>query len=341
MWRRQGRRIGGKKPVGLGTGFRFRTRPSPREGFKGKPVQLRARNARLPKRRKKSTSPLGRARSILLGCRHVAAIFSVGYASGLSSARSALPRPVGPVPFCWLPWHYLNRAGRHSAGRPRRPRRRQHPRVPGTWPGARCRRCRPRRETIRSQLRLLPRRKSPRRRRPQPGPLRSGAARREGRTDRAGHLQRPSPTKVCPPSPNFTKDQLYDIAQYLHMQVELVANRGTLQAPQCSHRRCQSRRGLLSTARGGCKTCHSVTGDLAQDRQQVSAPEQLQTRFMWPGGGRGGANAQKVTVTLPSGQYITGTLRTMDDVDISMYDAAGQLSFICRAMSSRWRWRIA
>ena len=55
---------------------------------------------------------------------------------------------------------------------------------------------------------------------------------------------------------------------------------------------------------GGCKNCHSPTGDLAHigDRYQ---PEQLQTRFIWPGGGgfggRQAAAPQKVTVTLPSG----------------------------------------
>src|SRR5579863_1427489 len=34
------------------------------------------------------------------------------------------------------------------------------------------------------------------------------------------------PDKGMPAFPNFTKDQLNDVAQFLHMQVELVANRG-------------------------------------------------------------------------------------------------------------------
>jgi cytochrome c oxidase cbb3-type subunit 3 len=44
---------------------------------------------------------------------------------------------------------------------------------------------------------------------------------------------------------------------------------------------------------------------------------------VWPGGGRGGARGQKVTVTLPSGESITGTLKAQDDVNVSIYDAAG------------------
>ena len=37
------------------------------------------------------------------------------------------------------------------------------------------------------------------------------------------------PDKGMPPFPNFAEGQLYDIAQFLHLQVELVANRGLYQ----------------------------------------------------------------------------------------------------------------
>jgi cytochrome c oxidase cbb3-type subunit 3 len=74
---------------------------------------------------------------------------------------------------------------------------------------------------------------------------------------------------------------------------------------------------------GGCKNCHSPTGDLAKIGARMQ-PDQLQTRFIWPGGGgRGGGSPQKVTVTLPSGETIAGTLKRQDDFDISMYDAQG------------------
>jgi hypothetical protein len=79
---------------------------------------------------------------------------------------------------------------------------------------------------------------------------------------------------------------------------------------------------------GGCKSCHSVTGDLAHIGTKYQ-PDQLQTRFVWPGpggfggGGRGAARPQKVTVTLPNGQVIPGTVKQMDDINISIYDASG------------------
>src|SRR5262249_42038752 len=73
---------------------------------------------------------------------------------------------------------------------------------------------------------------------------------------------------------------------------------------------------------GGCKACHSVTGDLAHIGTKYAA-DALQTRFIWPGGRGGGGRAQKVTVTLPTGEKVAGTLKRIDDIDVSLYDASG------------------
>ena len=136
-----------------------------------------------------------------------------------------------------------------------------------------------------------------------------------------------SPDKGMPPFPNFAEGQLYDIAQFLHLQVELVANRGLYKRLNVVTGDAKAGEAYFNGA-GGCKSCHSVTGDLAHLGAKYSQPEQLQTRFVWPGGGgfgggRGGGTAQKVTVTLSSGQSISGTVKQMDDVNISIYDTAG------------------
>jgi mono/diheme cytochrome c family protein len=132
--------------------------------------------------------------------------------------------------------------------------------------------------------------------------------------------------KGMPAFANFTKDQLYDIAEFLHMQVELVANRGLYKRLNVVTGDAKAGEAYFNGA-GGCKSCHSPTGDLAKIGTRYT-PEALQTRFIWPGGGGGGrggggASAQKVTVTLPSGEKITGTVKRQDDFDISMYDAQG------------------
>jgi cytochrome c oxidase cbb3-type subunit III len=134
------------------------------------------------------------------------------------------------------------------------------------------------------------------------------------------------PDKGMPAFSNFTEGQLFDIAQYLHMQVELVANRGIYKRLNVVTGDANAGEAYFNGA-GGCKGCHSVTGDLAHIGSRYQA-EQLQNRFIWPGAGRGGGGgggggAQKLTVTLPSGESIVGTLKAMDDVNLSMRDAAG------------------
>jgi len=132
--------------------------------------------------------------------------------------------------------------------------------------------------------------------------------------------------KGMPAFSNFTEAQLADIAEFLHMQVELVANRGIYKRLNVVTGDPEAGEAYFHGA-GGCSGCHSVTGDLAKIGSKYQ-PEQLQTRFVWPGaggfgGGRGPGRPQKVTVTLPSGQTIGGTLKQVDDFDISIWDSSG------------------
>jgi mono/diheme cytochrome c family protein len=128
------------------------------------------------------------------------------------------------------------------------------------------------------------------------------------------------PDKGMPAFPNFTAGELADIAQYLHLQVELVANRGTYKRLNVVTGNAGAGEAYFNGA-GGCNACHNVTGDLAHVGSRY-APDQLQNRFIWPAAGRGGGR-QKVTVTVSGGQKLTGTVRRIDDFDISITDAGG------------------
>ena len=133
-----------------------------------------------------------------------------------------------------------------------------------------------------------------------------------------------APDKGMPPFPNFAEGQLYDIAQFLHLQVELVANRGLYKRLNVVTGDAKAGEAYFNGV-GGCGGCHSVTGDLAHVGTKFQ-PEALQTRFVWPGGGGFGAGRgapQKVTVTPPSGPPVTGIVKQMDDINLSMVDAAG------------------
>lgn len=81
-----------------------------------------------------------------------------------------------------------------------------------------------------------------------------------------------------------------------------------------------------------CASCHSVTGDLKGLASKYPEPRQLQQTWLMPGSGRGGGRGQTgagqgyrptVTVTLPSGEKVEGTLNRIDDFIVSFTDASG------------------
>jgi mono/diheme cytochrome c family protein len=126
------------------------------------------------------------------------------------------------------------------------------------------------------------------------------------------------PDKGMPAFSAFTPEQIQDIAQFLHMRVELTANRGTYKTQNVVTGDAKRGEQFFSGA-GGCAACHSATGDLAHIASRF-APDQLQNRFLWPAG-RGGA--RKVTVTTSSGEKISGTVKHLDDFVVELVDSAG------------------
>jgi cytochrome c oxidase cbb3-type subunit III len=135
------------------------------------------------------------------------------------------------------------------------------------------------------------------------------------------------PEAGMPAFPNFSDAELGDLAQFLHLQVELVANRGLYKRLNVVTGNAAAGEAYFKGA-GGCANCHSITGDLAHIGARYQ-PDQLQTRFVWPGGGGfgagggRGARSQKVTITLANGQTIEGTIKQIDDFEVSIHDSAG------------------
>jgi cytochrome c oxidase cbb3-type subunit 3 len=68
---------------------------------------------------------------------------------------------------------------------------------------------------------------------------------------------------------------------------------------------------------GGCATCHSPTGDLAGIASRFRGLE-LEEEMLYPRHAK-----SKVTVTLTSGQAITGTLRYLDEFTVGLVDETG------------------
>ncbi|SPE33925.1 Cytochrome c, class I [Candidatus Sulfopaludibacter sp. SbA3] len=81
-----------------------------------------------------------------------------------------------------------------------------------------------------------------------------------------------------------------------------------------------------------CASCHSATGDLKGIASKITDPKILQNGFLMPGGGgRGGLGGRggspfnvppaTVTVTLATGQKVTGRLIRIDDFIVTLTDS--------------------
>jgi mono/diheme cytochrome c family protein len=139
------------------------------------------------------------------------------------------------------------------------------------------------------------------------------------------------PQAGMPAYPNLSTDDLYNIAQYLHLQVELAANRGTYGGTYAGVRNQlvgDPKKGeTYFNGAGGCNTCHSITGDLAKIGAKFAQPSLIQTRFLWPAT----PGPKKAKITNSQGETVTATIRGMNDFDLSYVDASGNYHYARRA----------
>ena len=126
------------------------------------------------------------------------------------------------------------------------------------------------------------------------------------------------PGKGMPAFPSLTSEQVRDIAEYLHLQVELAANRGTYKALNVVTGDAKAGEAYFNGT-GKCNTCHSVTGDLVHIGSKMKPPD-LQQTFLYPGA-RQQKSVARATVTLSDGTQVKGTLKHLDDFYVSLYDA--------------------
>lgn len=122
------------------------------------------------------------------------------------------------------------------------------------------------------------------------------------------------PDKGMPPLTE-TAEQIADISAFLHARAkEAIDSSGVPAAyPLARLLTGNAEKGkTFFEGAGGCKNCHSVTGDLAGVSKKYSSIE-LEAHMLYP-------NEQPVAamVTLASGEQISGTLSHMDDFVVSI-----------------------
>jgi cytochrome c oxidase cbb3-type subunit III len=135
-----------------------------------------------------------------------------------------------------------------------------------------------------------------------------------------------------PPMPAFPLPlaDIQAIAEYIHSVVAKKANQG---GPPPEPEKPLNilvgdpQRGQQYFA-AHCRGCHAVDGDLKGIASRVSNPANLQDS--WVAGRRpgpavpGGGPKTEVKVTLPDGSTVQGTLKRIDDFNVSLTTAQGQ-----------------
>ncbi|MGA8030495.1 MAG: c-type cytochrome [Bryobacteraceae bacterium] len=131
------------------------------------------------------------------------------------------------------------------------------------------------------------------------------------------------------PKFSFTPAQIEDIAAFLLQRTQATANR--MEYKILNVVTGDSKQGE-AYFNAHCASCHSPTGDLAHIASKYDAAT-LQSRFLYPMNHTYPGVASPppdpkgqttVTVTLPSGQSVSGTLEHLDDFSVALADSSGE-----------------
>jgi cytochrome c oxidase cbb3-type subunit 3 len=133
-------------------------------------------------------------------------------------------------------------------------------------------------------------------------------------------LKKGRPEKGMPAYAPMAEEQLKDIAEFLHLQVEEIANRGAYQVQNIVVGNASDGKAYVAAH---CMTCHTAEA-FAHIGRKFRSAEQLQRGWVWPAHEGDPATAITATVKTPSGEAISGRVTQVSDFRITLVDAAGQ-----------------
>jgi hypothetical protein len=113
----------------------------------------------------------------------------------------------------------------------------------------------------------------------------------------------------------MSDQQLTDITEFLHLQVEDVANRGAYQVLNILVGNAPKGKAYVEAH---CLSCHSAE-TFAHIASKYRSPEQLQRNWIWPA--RGGNISANVKT---SDGMISGRVTQMSDFRITLVDRSGE-----------------
>jgi len=131
----------------------------------------------------------------------------------------------------------------------------------------------------------------------------------------APFLRKGRAEKGMPAFATIPDQQLTDIAEFLHLQVEDVANRGAYQVLNIVVGDAASGKSYVESH---CMRCHSAE-TFAHIAGAFRSPEQLQRNWIWP------ARSENMTAHVKTkGGTITGRVMQISDFRITLVDGSGK-----------------
>jgi mono/diheme cytochrome c family protein len=134
------------------------------------------------------------------------------------------------------------------------------------------------------------------------------------------YIQKGQPEKGMPAFASIEEAKLRDIAEFLHLQVEQVANRGGYQVLNII---VGNKTKGQSYVEGHCASCHTAE-TFSHIGSRFRSPEQLQRGWIWPRRSENPNLAVSATVRTPDGATLTGKVVQVSDFRITLVDAQGQ-----------------
>jgi cytochrome c oxidase cbb3-type subunit 3 len=139
-------------------------------------------------------------------------------------------------------------------------------------------------------------------------------------------LKKGRPEKGMPAFATMSDDQLKDISEFVHLQVEEVANRGTYQVLNVLMGVEEKGRQYVA---GRCVPCHAP-GAFTHISSKFHSPEQLQRGWIWPARDGDTSSASTAIVKMPDGGTTTGRVTQVSDFRITLVDRTGEIHTIDR-----------
>ncbi len=136
----------------------------------------------------------------------------------------------------------------------------------------------------------------------------------------AAYVKKGRPEKGMPAFDSMPDTQLKDIAEFLHEQIEEVANRGGYQVLNIV---VGDKAKGKAYVEGHCMPCHTAE-NFSHIASRYRSPEQLQRGWIWPSRGSEPKRAVTAMVKMRDGAMAAGRVVQVSDFRIVVADAAGQ-----------------